>query len=290
MAVNPKLQAFLDANEPDAQPAPPATEPQTPPTPVAEPTPPPEDKPAPAPSEPPQDEADEPVPEYRPGEASVPRQALLDERAKRNDWKGKADKAEAALAEVRRQLEEARKPPQTPPPQNVVAPQQQRQPGFQFADPQTEPALFAMQWAEHMRFENSEQWARNRLGDEAVDKLIEDFAGLANRDPSLWQRIRAQRDPFGWAHRELQRQQILVDVGDDPAAYEAKLRAKWEAERQAAASPSVPAPANTPPPAMPPSLANVRSIAPRAAPVWSGPPSDQQVAAEMRAYRMANRR
>jgi hypothetical protein len=56
------------------------------------------------------------------------------------------------------------------------------------------------------------------------------------------------------------------EIGTDPAAYEQKLRAKWEAER--GADPLVSPVAN-----LPPSLANARSSAPRGMNGFSGPPS-----------------
>jgi hypothetical protein len=54
------------------------------------------------------------------------------------------------------------------------------------------------------------------------------------------------------------------EIGTDPAAYEARLRAKWESERGNGAQPS-------PVAGMPPSLANARSSAPRSSNGFSGP-------------------
>jgi hypothetical protein len=56
------------------------------------------------------------------------------------------------------------------------------------------------------------------------------------------------------------------EIGTDPAAYEAKIRAKIEAER--GADPPV-----SPVAGMPPSLANARSSAPRGTNGFTGPPS-----------------
>jgi hypothetical protein len=56
------------------------------------------------------------------------------------------------------------------------------------------------------------------------------------------------------------------EIGTDPAAYEARLRAKWEQEK--GADPPV-----SPVAGMPPSLANARSSAPRGMNGFSGPPS-----------------
>jgi hypothetical protein len=66
---------------------------------------------------------------------------------------------------------------------------------------------------------------------------------------------------------------VVREVGDDPNAYEAKLRAKWEAERgQPEAPPRV-----SPAAGMQPSLAGQRSVAARTAPGFSGPPSLEDI-------------
>jgi len=278
--ANPKLEAFLAANEPDPPPAP--TEAPEPPAapPASEPAP--EPKPTPAPSEAPDapdDDAD--VPE-RDGGPSVPRQALLDERSKRQNWVERASRAEALAEERRQQLEQLQKQREA-----SARPQQQEQP-FQFADPQREPALYAAQQAQNAVFNVSELLERREHGDEVVDKAVQEFIGLAQKDPTLWHRMQQQRDPFGWVRREVERQKLLREI-EDPEQYKAKLRAEWEAERAAQMPPAVATPTNLPPPNMPPSLAGVRSVAGRAAQAWTGPPSDQQIAADIRAHRMAMR-
>lgn len=279
--ANAKLEAFLAANEPEA--VTPPTEAPEPPAAEAGQAAPVESTPAAAPSEAPQEADDSDLPDAGP---SVPRQALLDERSKRQNWVERASKAEA-LAEERRlrleQLEKQREAQARPPQQ----PQQHQQ--FQFSNPDTHPAQYAAEQAMNTVFNVSEMLARREHGDEHVDKLVNDFAEMARNDPTLWEKVRVQRDPFGWAHREMERQRLLRDVGDDPSAYEKKLREKWEAERTAQMPAGLAVPTNTPAPNMPQSLAGVRSVAGRTAPVWSGPPSDQQIAADIRAHRMASR-
>jgi hypothetical protein len=58
------------------------------------------------------------------------------------------------------------------------------------------------------------------------------------------------------------------EIGTDPAAYEAKLRAKWEQERGNGNAPLV-----SPAAGLPPSLANVRSSGGRATNGYAGPMS-----------------
>ena len=277
--ANAKLEAFLAANEPEAVAAP-TEAPEPPPADTGQAAPV-ESKPDAAPSEAPQEADDGDLPEAGP---SVPRQALLDERSKRQNWVERASRAEAQAEELRKQIEGLRKPAQ-PMPQ----PQPQQHQQFQFSNPDTHPAQYAAEQAMNTVFNVSEMLARREHGDEHVDKLVNDFAEMARNDPTLWEKVRVQRDPFGWAHREMERQRLLRDVGDDPSAYEKRLREKWEAERVAQMPAGLAVPTNTPAPNMPQSLAGVRSVAGRAAPVWSGPPSDQQIAADIRAHRMASR-
>lgn len=287
MAANEKLESFLAAQEPAPAdtPTPPAPEPQEPSKPEPQQPEPDKGKTATATPEPADEPDDDDAPDARPGEPAVPRHALIDERNKRRDWKEKAARAEGEAAELRKQLEALQKPP--PPPQ-----QQQQQPAqqFQFTPWEVDPARRYQEELVNEKFERSELMMRSKHGDEVVDQLINDFAQLTAQNPTLRMQLFAQRDPFGWAHKEVERQRLLREVGDDPTSYEQKLRAKWEAEMAARQPPQVALPQNTPAPAMPPSLANVRSAAPRAAPQWSGPLSDDQVAADMRERRMAQRR
>jgi hypothetical protein len=281
--ANDKLEAFLSANSGAQEPPPaPATEPPAAPPPDPAPSQPDKPQPTQEPSQPQHEPDDEEPRDARIGEPAVPRSALEDERAKRRDWKGKADRLEGEAAELRKQLEELRKPP--PAPQPPPQPAQQ----YQFPDPVTHPAEYQAEMLANHAFNVSELLARDKYGDEAVDKLVSDFAQMAQGDPMLWAKLRQQRHPFEWARREVQRQGFLREVSD-PEAYKAKLRAEWEAERAAQAPPAVATPTNTPPPNMPPSLANVRSAAPRQAPQWSGPLSDAQAANYFREHRMSNR-
>ena len=288
MAANEKLEAFLASEAGDNKPAP---EPQEAPKPEPQQSPPAEPKEPGAPPEPQQEGDDDEPREARFGESSVPRQALLDERSKRQDWKEKAVRAEALAAEREKQAAElAKRIEALEQRQQATPPQPQYQESaFQWADPQTDPHTYNAQREMHQRANISEMMMRREIGAEATQKLIAEFHDLARTDPLLMQRVRMELDPFDFARREVERQRVLREVGDDPTSYEKRLREKWEAE-QAAKAPAIALPQNTPPPHMPPSLAGVRSAAPRGAPQWSGPMSDQQFAIDMRERRMAQRR
>ena len=129
------------------------------------------------------------------------------------------------------------------------------------------------------RLNNCEQMLRREVGAEKVDAAIEDFRQAAQDDPSLFQKLYAQPDPYGWAFKQVERIRMIRDMGDDPSAYrtriEAEARAKWEAEQRNNAVTVSPAAG------MQPSLATARSVAGRTAPAWSGEPSLEDVVASI---------
>jgi hypothetical protein len=267
MPTNDQLDGFLTAGAPaeepaqapEPQPAPePAAKPETPPQPAAKAK---EAEPKPEPDE------DEALAQHVQGgdNRTVPFSAL---EKVRNDWKSKAAAAQAQADELRRQLEEAKKPP-PPPPQVQQAPQL-----YQPIDPVQDPQGYQQRLEARMlneRLNHSELILRKELGGEAVDALVAEFKEEAARDPSLFQKLYSQLDPYGWAAKHLETVRMHREIGDDPAAYRARIvaeeRAKWEAEAPPAA-PRV-SPAN----GMPPSLANARSVAGRGTTAFTGPPS-----------------
>jgi hypothetical protein len=234
----------------------PAPEPQ--PEPAPEPTPEPEEQ-----EEAPEEEAPEPEeapPEPTKDGRTVPL-AVLEKQ--RKDHKERAARLEGELAELRRQFDEAKRTAQQPPPQYQPPPQP--------LDPVQDPAGFmerVQQVALNERLNTSELLLRKEIGPEAVDAAISEFKEAAKGDPSLFQKLYQQADPYGWMAKQVEVMKMQREIGSDPAAYKAKLRAEWEAERAAAAE--------VPPPVSPaarlaPSLANARSAAPRATGAWAGP-------------------
>src|SRR4029077_14226574 len=293
MADNHHLDAFLADNAPqEAAQAPAApTAPESQPKPEAAPTPQPgakalpESKPAEKREEP--DDTDPPSP--LDGEPIVPRRAFEDERRKRQDWKEKAARYEGELAAIKRQLEEAQRPPQPPPQQQPV----QRQ----IPDPRVDPegyhaAIMTLQEEKALneRLNNSEDRIRDKLGDEKVDEYIAEFKQMTQRDPTLFGKLYSQRHPYGWLAREVDRQRMLRDVGDDPAAFRAKIeaeaRAKWEAEAQQLQQEQRPPP--SPAARLQPSLATARSVAGRSEGTWTGEPSLEDVLAPVQNRKSQN--
>lgn len=247
MADN-ELDAFLGgAGEPA---------PEAPPEPAPEPEPQEQEAPEEAPEEAPDEEA---PPEPKPGERTVPLAAL---EKQRRDHKERAAKLEGERDALLRQLEEIKRAQQQPA-------QPQYQPPQQPIDPVQDPAGYHAQVQQIMlneRLNMSEMQLRREIGAEAVDAAINEFKEAAAKDPSLFPKLYQQPDPYGWLAKQVEVMRFQREVGEDPAAYKARLRAEWEAE-QAAAQPAAPA---APAVRLNPSLANVRSAAPRSNGAWAG--------------------
>jgi hypothetical protein len=125
------------------------------------------------------------------------------------------------------------------------------------------------------RLNTSELLLRREIGAEKVDAAIKDFQEAAKSDPTLFPKLYAQPDPYSWLAKHVEVLRVRRDIGDDPQAYIAKMRAEWEQERGMAQQE---APLNAGPPGavlprMAPSLATARSAAPRSSTAFAGPPS-----------------
>jgi len=113
----------------------------------------------------------------------------------------------------------------------------------------------------------SEMFERQKHTPEEFEAAVSDFQAAAQQQPELYAKLHAQKHPYGWLFTEVEKLRVMRDLGDDPAAYKARLRAEWEAEQQAGAPPRV-----SPAAGLPPSLATTRSAAPRSTNGFSGPP------------------
>ena len=260
-----QLDAFLKGGNPDGE-APPAPEPaapreapRTPPeaAPVKDASPA-KDKPQAAPTAPePDDDAD--PGEAEPGQPVVPRRAYETERAKRQNWVERASRAEAERDTLAKQLEEAKK---GPPPQSTPPP---------FAEP-IDPARDPEGYTRRVRgvvlnerLNTSEMMALDKHGKEVIDRETEYFQRRTQSDPRLWAELYSKPHPYQWMIDNNATARLHEEIGTDPAAYEAKVRAKIEAERGADPPPVSPAAG------LPPSLASARSSAPRSSNGFQGP-------------------
>jgi hypothetical protein len=226
---------------------------------------------APEPKPEPEKPAEEPAPEPAEDEPEAGGnlgKALAAERAKRQDWKEKAVRFEeqakardSELAEIRRQLEEMRKPQQPAPqpePEYIPDPMQDPRGFFQYQQAQ-------MQRTElNTRLNLSEAYARDRHGAEKVDAAVQEFKQAVGQNPALYQQMVQHPMPYEFVLQQAEALRLQREIGTDPNAYrariEAELRERIMAEMQGTAAPVSRAPN------LPPSLASARSSAPRAMP------------------------
>jgi hypothetical protein len=267
-----QLDAFLKGGNPPEASPPTATDggkpPATPeaPKPVPEAAPgkdaaPAKDKPAVAPD--PDDDAEPGDPE--PGQPIVPRTAYEKERARRQNWVERASRAEAERDALAKQLEDAKKGPPPPPPQPLPP-----------IDPATDPEGYTRRMRGvvlNERLNTSEMMAMDKHGREVIDRETEYFKKRGEAEPRLWGELYSQPHPYQWMIDNNATARLHEEIGTDPAAYEAKIRAKIEAERGADPPPVSPVAG------MPPSLANARSSAPRGMNGFSGPLSMEDILA-----------
>ena len=202
--------------------------------------------------------------EPAPHEAIVPRTAYEQERKRRQDWKSRADKAETERDMLAKQLEAAKAPPpqSTPPPPPEPI------------DPVKDPEGYTRRMRGvvlNERLNTSEMLALEKHGKETIDAEAAYFQKRTQADPRLWNELYSMPHPYQWMIDNNATARLHEEIGTDPAAYEAKMKAKWEAEFQAAidkrdgrVSPAA---------GLPPSLASARSAAPRGTNGFAGPPS-----------------
>lgn len=177
-------------------------------------------------------------------EKHVPLAALEAERSGRRDWKEKALRFEGELKAMRDERTRREQP-------------QDQQP--------LDPVQVAENRIQTMVLNASEAMARRVHGQDVVDKAFDRFQKAVEKDPTLYQRVMSQPDPWDSVVREAKRMELLEEVGDDPAAYRKKIEAEIRATLTA--DPTTPAR-----PALPQSLAGARSSAARTAPGFNGPP------------------
>ncbi len=173
----------------------------------------------------------------------VPNAALLDERRKRQEL-------ERELAEIKKRAVQS-----DPPPIPDVLEDQKG-----YSDHVTQAAVQSAVMV--ARAEASRSYNRKQHQD--FDEVMQAYYELEAQNPAIAHRVIQSEDPFGEAYRVAKDHIRMKDYGsiDEMLAAERK---KWEAETLATQK------VQTPAPQLPPSLAGVRSTAPRSGPDWSGP-------------------
>lgn len=181
-------------------------------------------------------------------EQTVPLAALHEERNKSRNLRD-------TIPELQRQIAQL---------QEVVSRSQQSPP--EHIDPIMEPEKFqaaitsqVAAQVSNVYLEISERSARAQYGDEAINAALE-----AAQATGAIEQFRGKKDAWGDLAKWHKSQQALATIGDDPAAYaarvEAEVRQKILAE-MAAQSVNKSAP----------SLAGATNLGSRAAPAWQGP-------------------
>jgi hypothetical protein len=198
----------------------------------------------------------------------------------RNDWRSKAAAHEAEARLLRQQLEEVKRAQQAPPPATPQAPPQMfTAPPDLAHDPQGWAQVMVQNQQRALlneRLNISEAMISEKIGPEELGKYVGEFKEAAAKDQTLWGKLYSQPSPYAWMTKEMDRRRSMAEVGDDPAAFRARVvaeeRAKWEAELQAQPAQGNGGARVSPAANLPPSLAGVRSVAGRTQSTFSGPP------------------
>lgn len=121
--------------------------------------------------------------------------------------------------------------------------------------------------------------AINRFDEAAVNTAEQEFIkALQSKtlDPADYQKVVSSPNRYAAAVQWHKQQQARAEIGDDPAAFRAKLEAEILAKHgltAEGAAAEVPAK----PPVLPSNLAGARNVGSRSGPAWSGPPSLQDI-------------
>lgn len=163
---------------------------------------------------------------------------ILDEREKRQQYQREAEELRRWKAEREAKDAEAQKKPDFY--ENPDEYMRQREQAQQHAI-----------WNERLNM--SELMATNKHGEEAVNAAADAFKVAAAQNPALVHEFTQQRDPYGFVMKWHQKNSMLTEIGEDPAAYKERLRQELLAELQAqqpapvAAKPTIPGSLSTAP-------------------------------------------
>lgn len=190
-------------------------------------------------------------------EKVVPIKALEDERHKRQEL-------ERRIAQI-----EQAKQPEDPEPDQWEDPEGHkawRHRQDERRDLNTRQMLF------QERCNVSEMLVRSSVGAEKYDAAYAAFVEAVEENPAIRVQLSAQANPAQFAYDVGQRHLMLKEIGSDPDAYRAKLKAEILAElKPAKAEDKQPEAKPEPEPDLPKSLAGEKSAAGRKGPAWGGP-------------------
>lgn len=161
------------------------------------------------------------------------RKALVAERGKRNDWKGQAERTAGELTATKAQLEAALKAPPAPaqpapaadPPAAVVVPNPLEDPTGYHAH--TQRMMF------NERLNLSEAMFREGKDAADIDAKLAAFKTQVEANPSLRAELSRQPHPYKWAYDQGAKALAMSEIGTDPTAYKARVKAELLAELEA---------------------------------------------------------
>lgn len=203
------------------------------------------------------------------------REAVQAERKKRNDHKGRADKFEGELLATRAQLDALLKAKETPPAPVATQPVYEPQPP---PNPLEDPVGYR-NYMDHRieiraindKLNFSEDLMREQKPD--LDEKIEVFKKAVAANPMLGREFQNHRHPYRFLYQQAEKMLALSEVGDDPAAYRARVAAELRAEIEAEYAAKVPTAPAAQTLHIPRSLGTAPSSAPRVAEI-EGPDLD----------------
>jgi hypothetical protein len=214
------------------------------------------------------------------GDTMVPVGALQKEREKAKRYTEQVAAFEQRLAEQDRAwqqrfdaLQASLKQPASPPPQ---APEFWEAPE-QAIDYRLQQVVTPIQQQlVQQREQMSRMMASEKHGESAVNEAYQALASMqgAPEFGATYSQIMSSPHPYGALVDWHRKQQVMSEIGSDPAAYKEKLKAEVLAEMQASTGQQQ---AAQPAPAMPSNFATARNVGSRSGPAWSGPTPLQDI-------------
>lgn len=186
----------------------------------------------------------------------VPRRALEDERRKRQEKDKALEDLQAQFADLQKKISQ----PQQPPPQ-----MQEETPPDPWIDPQGALEYQQRHFQQQIfatRLVTSEEVVRQQKPD--YDEVANVVAEEVLRNPGLKQQILNHPFPAKFVYEVGHKIKMFREIGNDPAAYKAKVIADWQAQNQQQAPQAQTPTQDAPKLSVPKSLAGTPSAQPRA--------------------------
>lgn len=225
------------------------------------------------------------APEEVPEDIRGLRSALQAERGKRNDYKGERDRLSGELAATKAALAAAEAKATAAPvaAAPVVAADPPAAPVV--PNPLEDPAgyhAYNQRMLFNERLNISEAMLREAPGVENVDEKLAAFKKAMDANPALRTEFSKQPHPYRWAYEQGAKQLALAEVGDDPAAFRARIEAEVRARIEAEMAGAAPAQGAVAAVVLPRSLASATSSAPRMQAVEAAPEFEEIFAPKKR--------